>query len=200
MSEWKPLSALPDLRRVELIALDTEERDDGLLAGRGSAWPWGGGHICGISVAYRVEAEIRSTYFPIAHPDSQNFDREAVFQWVRDHIAAGVRFVTQNGIFDWGWLRTAAGIAMPPADQIEELGALATVIDENRKRYSLAELCKWRGIPGKDESLLGEAAIAAGFPKRAKLQAFIWQLPAPVVGPYAEGDASSTLALFESLN
>ena len=29
MSEWTPLSALPDLRRVDIIALDTETRDGG---------------------------------------------------------------------------------------------------------------------------------------------------------------------------
>ena len=37
-----------------------------------------------------------------------------VYQWVRDHVAAGVRFVTQNGLYDWGWLRAEAGIKMPP--------------------------------------------------------------------------------------
>ena len=64
MSEWKPLSALPDLRRVGLIALDTETKDGGLLAHRGSAWPWGDGHICGVSVAYRAEGENPIPLFP----------------------------------------------------------------------------------------------------------------------------------------
>jgi hypothetical protein len=54
MSEWTPLSALPDLRRVDIIALDTETRDCGLLTGRGSGWAFNDGHICGISVAYRA--------------------------------------------------------------------------------------------------------------------------------------------------
>src|SRR5215831_9861893 len=201
---WQPLAALPDLRRVGLIALDTEECDDGLLSGRGSGWPWGGGHICGVSVAYRVEGEIRAHYFPIAHPDSPNFDREQVFQWLRDHIAAGVRFVTQNGVFDWGWLRTEAGIIMPTADQIEEIGALATIIDENRREYGLDALCKWRGLPGKDETLLRQSCETLGLiPKSRKKfrpQSVIWQLPAHFVGPYAERDPAATLTLFESLN
>ena len=199
-TDWHPLPALPDLRRVDIIALDTEERDEGLLAGRGSGWVWGAGHICGISVAYRAEGNIVAHYFPLTHPDSPNFDRELTFQWLRDLIASGVQFVTQNGVFDWGWLRTDAGIVMPPSKQLEEIGALATVIDENRKRYSLDALCEWRNLPGKDETLLKEAAIAAGFPKRAKPQAFISQLPARFVGPYAEADARNTLALFKSLN
>ena len=40
---------------------------------------------------------MQSDYFPIAHPDSDNFDREQVFQWVKDHVAAGPKFVTFNG-------------------------------------------------------------------------------------------------------
>src|SRR5262249_38665364 len=200
MSDWQPLPALPDLRRVGRIALDTETKDGGLAADRGSAWPWGDGYICGVSVAYHAEGAVRAHYFPIRHPDSPNFDPANVFQWIRDHVAAGVCFITQNGLYDWGWLRADAGIAMPPSDQIEEIGALATMVDENRHRYSLEALCAWRKLPGKDEKLLKEAARALGLPKRAKPQSFIWKLPASVVGPYAEQDATNTLALFESLD
>src|SRR5437762_1558327 len=104
-SGWRRTTELPDLRRVKRIAIDTEGRDGGLLADRGSAWPWCDGHICGVGTAHRADREIRSYYFPIRHPDSQNFDSTQVYQWIRDHITAGVSFVTQNGIFDWGWLR-----------------------------------------------------------------------------------------------
>src|SRR5215469_6254813 len=197
--EWKALPALPDLRRVGILALDTEERDNGLLADRGAGWAWGDGHICGVSVAYHAEGIIRPHYFPLCHPDSQNFDREQVVQWLRDHIAAGVRFVTQNGLYDWGWLRAEAGIVMPPSEQLEEIGALATLVDETRKRYSLEALCKWRGLPGKDEAILKEAVITAGFSKRTKPQTVLWQLPARVVSPYAEADSAATLALYENL-
>ena len=46
-----------------------------------------------------------------------------------------------NGVYDWGWLRADGGIAMPPSDRLEEIGALATTVDENRSRYSLDALC-----------------------------------------------------------
>ena len=82
---------LPDLRRVGVIALDAETKDEGLLANRGPAWPWRGGYICGVSVAWHDDSGIRATYFPIRHPDTANFDPEQVYQWVRDHIAAGRR-------------------------------------------------------------------------------------------------------------
>jgi hypothetical protein len=100
---------LPDLRRVGIVALDTETCDDRLRADMGSGWPFRSGYLCGASTAYRAEGEVRGFYFPLAHPDTQNFSPEQVYQWVRDHIAAGVRFVTQNGLYDWGWLRAADG-------------------------------------------------------------------------------------------
>jgi len=69
-TDWQAPTDLPDLRRVGIIAIDSEGKDEGLLADRGSAWPWRGGHISGISVAYRAGGEIRAHYFPIRHPDT----------------------------------------------------------------------------------------------------------------------------------
>ena len=69
-----------------------------------------------------------------------------------------------NGIYDFGWLRADGGIVMPPSDRLEEIGALATMIDENQFSYSLDALCARYGLPGKDEALLNQAVEAAGFP------------------------------------
>ena len=64
-------------------------------------------------------------------------------------------------------------------------------------RCATGEVC-----PGKEPALLHEGAAAIGLPKRARNKAVehIWRLPARYVGPYAEADAASTLALFEDLN
>jgi DNA polymerase I-like protein with 3'-5' exonuclease and polymerase domains len=201
-ANWQIPRELPDLRRVGIVALDTETSDAGLRAGRGSSWPWRDGHVCGISVAWRDDSGIRGNYFPLRHPDSQNFDRENVTRWLKDHIAAGVKFATQNGIYDWGWLRADLAIAMPPSDQLDEIGALATLIDENLFQYSLDALCKHYGLPGKDTALLEEAIKAAGFKisKQNPLQSYIWQMPARYVSRYAEADPIATLRLFESLD
>jgi len=203
LADWRPPGELPDLRRAGIISLDIETKDGGLLAGCGSAWPWGDGYICGISVAYKAEGAIRAHYFPLRHPDSQNFDHEQLFQWLRDLIASDVRIVTQNGLYDWGWLHTEANILMPPSERIDEIGALATIVDENRYRYSLEALCAWRGLPGKDETLLHEGCAALGLitnrRKKFRPQPYLWQLPAPYVGPYAEADTTSTLQLYEDL-
>jgi DNA polymerase I-like protein with 3'-5' exonuclease and polymerase domains len=198
--DWHTPTELPDLRRAGVIALDTETRDDRLRADKGSGWATGEGYVCGVSVAYREGGDIHAHYFPLRHPDSNNIDSVRLFQWLRDLIASDMRIVTQNGLYDWGWLRTDAGILVPPADRLEELRALATLVDENRHRYSLEELCKWRGLTGKDTTALEHGAAAIGLSKRDKLHANIWRMPAHFVGPYAEQDAASTLALFESLN
>jgi DNA polymerase-1 len=202
-AEWHAPAELPDLRCAGIVALDVETRDDGIRADRGSAWPWRGGSICGISVGWRDDRGIRGKYFPIRHPDSNNFNPAHVFAWLKDLVASGVRIVTQNGLYDWGWLRSDGGILMPPSEQLEEIGALATLVDENRFNYSLDALCAWRGLPGKDRTLLEEAVTAAGWAsgKRSiNVAEHIYKVPAHLVGPYAEADAVATLVLFEDLN
>jgi DNA polymerase I-like protein with 3'-5' exonuclease and polymerase domains len=199
VSNWTAPTELPDLRRVGVAALDLETCDNRLRAKKGSGWPFADGHICGVAVAYHAGADIHAHYFPLRHPDSANFDPEPVYRWLRDLIASDVRIITQNGLYDWGWLRVEADIRMPPAERLEEIGALATIIDENRYAYSLDALCAWRGLPDKDLTALREGATTIGLPKRAKPQAHIWQMPARYVGPYAEADAINTLALFENL-
>ena len=177
MTEWQVPRELPDLRRVEIISLDTETVDRGLQADRGSSWPWGDGYVCGISGAWRADGEIRPLYIPMRHPDSDNFDSAQVYRWLKDLVASGVRIVTMNGVYDFGWLGAEGGIAMPPTDRLEEVGALATTVDENLFRYSLDALCETYGLPGKDEILLREAVEAAGFaPRRKKvnIQSHIW--------------------------
>src|SRR5262249_15149044 len=85
-TDWQAPSELPDLRGVGIIALDTETKDKGLHAKRGPGWPWHGGYITGISVAWRADGVIHTIYISLRHPDSQNFDREQVIHWLRDLI------------------------------------------------------------------------------------------------------------------
>ena len=71
-------------------------------------------------------------------------------------------------------------------------------------RDGLEALCQWRGLPGKDETLLLEGCTALDLienkRKKFRPQEHIWQLPARYVGRYAEQDPASTLLLFESLD
>ena len=124
---WQTPQELPDLRRVGIVALDTETNDGPARRPR-----------LGLAVARRVHLRhqrrlsrqtVRSAriYFPMRHPDSENFDPAQVYPLAEGSVASDVRIVTQNGLYDWGWLRTDAGIRMPPSDRLEEIGALATI-------------------------------------------------------------------------
>ena len=148
-------------------------------------WPWHGGYICGVSVAYRADGEIRAHYFPLRHPDSENFDPDAGLPVAAgsDRLRRAHRHPKRS--VRLGLATRRAGIVMPPSDRLEEIGALATMVDENRYSYSLDALCAWRGLPGKDETVLSEAIKTAGFKvsKKNPLQSHIWQLPARLLGP-----------------
>src|SRR5262245_15082199 len=89
---WTIPTELPDLRRVNIIALDTGTHDDGLAAELGSGWATRQGYICGMSIAYRLEANIHSLYIPLRHPDTQNFAPEQVYAWLTDHVGSNLRF------------------------------------------------------------------------------------------------------------
>ena len=112
-----------------------------------------------------------------------------------------MRLVTLNGGFDWAWLQTDLGVAMPPSSQIEEIGAAAALVDENQLRYSLDALCRRYDLTGKNMALLrtGGQGRRVQDQQRNPPQSYIWQLPAEVCGPYGEGDAVNTLLLYETL-
>jgi hypothetical protein len=91
MADWKPPIEFPDLRNAGTISLDSETKDDRFRVKMGPGWPHLAGQICGVSVAWRDGDGIHGNYFPIRHPDSENFNPAQVYKWVKDHVAAGVR-------------------------------------------------------------------------------------------------------------
>ena len=89
---------------------------------------------------------------------------------------------------------------MPPSEQLEEIGALATLIDENRFAYSLDALCAWRGLPGKDTSIAGggdQGRRLRDQQAEPDCKHTSGKCRRTVVGPYAEADPIATLGLFE---
>lgn len=192
---WKRLDTLPDLRRCGVVALDRETKDDGLAQGRGPGWAYGAGYVTGTSVAWKEGGEYRAFYAPIRHPDSECFDEDAIRRWEIDHQKAGVRFVMFNAGYDVGWGDQQWGIPCP--EKLEDVSCMAFMIDETRlaSEYSLDEICKWRGLPGKDERLLREAARAYGVDPKTEM----YKLPARFCGQYAEADAMRTLQLLDDM-
>jgi DNA polymerase I-like protein with 3'-5' exonuclease and polymerase domains len=188
-SNWVPPTELPDLTRFDTVSIDTETNDDGLAAGNGPAWHNKNGYVCGVSAAW----EGGGIYVPITHPDTANFSEQRVGDWLGHLFRSDTLVVFQEASYDIGWIGTQFGL--PPPKRIADTIAAAVMVDENRLAYDLNALCEWRGVPGKDERVLREAAAAYGFhPKRD-----IARLPARFVGPYGAEDSISTLALWKSL-
>lgn len=196
-SSWQPPTELPDLRRLPRIALDRETRDNGLARGLAPGWAHRDGHVCGSSVAWEAGGQTRSMYVPLAHPDTECFDKEQYRQWELDHVRAGVRFVMQNAPYDLGWGR--ADLDLPCPEKIDDTSCMAFMVDENRYDYTLNSLARWRGVPGKDDDGLREAAAAYGFHGDREIKSNIHRMPARFVGPYAEQDARALLPLADSL-
>ena len=133
MTIWTVPTELPDLRRVEHRRdrhRDATTRDCAPIAAR----PGHGATAMSAASASPGAKAARSarSISRCAIPTADNFDPAQVYRWLKDHIAAGVRFVTMNGLYDWGWLRTDGGVLMPPSNQLEEVGALAAMVDENQ--------------------------------------------------------------------
>jgi hypothetical protein len=201
-SRWMRPETLPDLHGTDLVAVDLETNDARLRSDLGPGHAMRDGYITGVSLAFRADSELRKLYVPIKHPETDNFDPQQVFAWLRHLFATVPRLVFHNVLYDCGWLSAEANVPMPSVDRLHDTGALATIVNENLLRYRLNDLCKWRGIPGKDETLLIEAIKAKLGVKPSKKNppaSFIWQLPAHLAGPYAEQDACATLMLFEDL-
>jgi DNA polymerase I-like protein with 3'-5' exonuclease and polymerase domains len=201
-STWVRPRELPDLRNRKFLALDTENRDDGLATGRGPGWPYRAGYVCGVGWA----AEGSMGYAPIAHPDTDCFDKEVVARWLKDHVKAGVRLVFQNAPYDLGWLHADLGVDVKPEHPIEDALCAAFMLNEDEYEYSLDSICKRLGIEGKDETLLNEAAAAylrppnAGRkwkPTRRDIKSNMHRLPARYVGIYGETDPLRTLQAVE---
>lgn len=191
-SDWVVPSELPDLRGRKIVAIDSEEKDDGLAAGKGPGWALGpAGYVCGFSWA----AEGSVGYAPLRHPETDNMPVENVVRWLNDLYRSGTRVVFHNGPYDLGWGGTL-GVGTPVA--MEDTSAAAVMLDEQQRSYSLDSCCARAGIPGKDKALLADAVEAYGG-DRNKPQAHLWRLPAKYVGPYAEADGVATLGLWHQL-
>ena len=191
-SIWE-LPPLPDLSREAEVGLDTETRDDGLAGGRGPGWHANLGYVAGISVSWREHA----VYINLRHPDSPAYTKDHVRPWLAALFRQDrTRFVFFNAGYDLGWLQADLGV--PPPMNCADAGAACALVDENQRSYTLEDLCAWRGIPGKDEVLLREAAAAYGF-QGGQVKPNLWKIPARFVAPYAEEDARRPRQLLASL-
>lgn len=198
VSDWKAprVSDLPDWGRAKIAGLDTEYRDPTLVKlGCGARR---GAQIAGIS--FMLEGD-RPYYVPIRHPDGNVENPDVALRYFKDNVAKfegkllganipgdlDILDVTENIRFNFRKVR------------IYDVQLLDAIIDERHFSYSLENIGKRRGIMGKDKELLKRSAQDYGYDvSKRGWEKCIPLLPAKLVGPYAETDASALFPIFRS--
>ena len=183
-TEWVAPTEFPDLRKAEEIAIDLETRDPDLKK-LGSGAIKGNGEIVGIAVA----VDGYKSYFPIAHGEGPNMDRDKVLSWFKDICESPGTKIFHNAMYDVCWIRN---LGIKINGLIIDTMIAASLIDENRYNYTLNSLSWLYLNKGKNEALLNKAAKERGLDPKADM----WKMPASEVGAYAEEDAALTLQLW----
>lgn len=191
---WRVPNRLPEIPHGLDICIDLETKDDGLNQDLGPGWAFNLGYVLGVGVGWRQGGALQAVYLPLRHPDTANLDPSTVYRWVTDTLRNCRSVVFHNAPYDLGWL-WAEGIDWDEDDKVNDTLAMAVMLDENRRSYSLDNLCADYGIPGKDKELMNMALAVYG----GKGVADLWKLPARYAGEYAEGDVIATLQLMEIL-
>jgi DNA polymerase I-like protein with 3'-5' exonuclease and polymerase domains len=190
-SEWKPpsLSDLPDWTGAGRVAVDVETNDPWIGKKMGPA-TYAGGYICGYSFAIEDHPD-GGFYLPIRHEGGDNVDPVQALNYLRHqarHFTGTL--VGANIGYDLGYLGVE-DIRFPQVEVIRDVLIADPLINELHNSYSLDSVLERNGLPGKEETLLDEAARSYGVDKKGGM----WKLPGRYVGPYGEGDAIKPLAL-----
>ena len=189
-SEWRLPDDFPDLDSHSIIGLDTETRDPNLLTlGPGSLRK--DGQLVGISIGY-IEDTPKSLYFPIAHANGENCNKDAVLDWLRGQLRRkDLTVVGTNILYDVEWL-ASEGVEI--GGRLIDISMMEALIEEEAgEGFSLKAISKKYLGKAKDEALLIEAARAYGVDPKSGM----WKLPPKYVGAYAEWDALGALLAYE---
>ncbi len=172
----------------EVVAVDLETYDPELKT-HGSGAIKGKGKVCGIALAYRD----KKLYYPIGHK-GDNHGKNRVWKKLNEKIFQNEKItkVFHNAMYDVCWIRSATGMMLK--GPIYDTMIAASIIDENRPRYTLDSL-------GKD--YLRETKYKFDLAERSKEEhgiadpmANMHKLPWEIVIDYAEQDVALTLNLW----
>ena len=172
----------------DVVAVDLETYDPELKT-HGSGAIKGKGKVCGIALAYRD----KKLYYPIGHK-GDNHGKNRVWKKLNEKIFQNEKItkVFHNAMYDVCWIRSATGMMLK--GPIYDTMIAASIIDENRPRYTLDSL-------GKD--YLGETKYKFDLAERSKEEhgiadpmANMHKLPWEIVIDYAEQDVALTLNLW----
>ena len=190
------ISELPEVKVKDgdVVAVDLETYDPNLKT-HGSGAIIGKGKVCGIALAY----DDKKFYFPIAHKEDEgpasNLAPSLVWRSLNKKIFQNekVKKVFHNAMYDVCWIRAVTGMMLK--GPIYDTMIAASIIDENRQRYSLDSLAK---------DYLGESKYKGDLTDRALEEHGVSDpmsnmhlLPHDLVKDYAEQDVNLTLQLWK---
>lgn len=187
--DWHPIKIcdLPLWANAQRVAVDVETKDSQLRElGPGVRR---GGYIVGISFAIE---DGPAHYVPLRHLGGDNVeDPESALQYFRDQADNFTGIVCgANLSYDLDYL-AEVGIVFRKCKWFRDVQVAEPLLDELQDSYSLDNIAQRRGLPGKDERLLAEAADDW----KIDVKKGLWQLPARYVATYGIQDVRLPLQL-----
>jgi DNA polymerase I-like protein with 3'-5' exonuclease and polymerase domains len=186
---------IPELSDViikddDVIAIDLETHDPELKT-RGSGALRDKGEVVGVALAYKD----KKFYFPMRHSDTtSNIAPNLVWKVLNKKIFQNknITKVFHNAMYDVCWIRHETGLMVK--GPIVDTMIAASVIDENRMRYSLDSLAKDYLNDSKYKHDLADKALNDHGISDPMSNMHL--LPHELVRDYAEQDVSLTLRLW----
>ena len=182
-----------DLKDVDTVAVDIETYDPNLKT-KGLGAIRNDGFICGIAVATGKE----TAYFPLRHSDIFiDYKRdEKIWDALNEKIFQNenITKVFHNAMYDVCWIRAVTGMKMK--GRIVDTMIAASVVDENRFKYSLDSLSKDYLNEEKYKYDLQQKTLEWSGGTVKDPMTNMHKLPASIVKEYAKQDVNLTYKLW----
>ena len=186
-----------NLKGIDTVAIDIETYDPNLKT-KGLGAIRKDGFICGIAVATDNE----TAYFPLRHSDTDiAFNRiDKIWQVLNDKIFQNenITKVFHNAMYDVCWIRAVTGMMIK--GRIVDTMIAASVIDENRFKYSLDALSKDYLNEQKYKYDLQQKTLEWSGGTVKDPMTNMHKLPASIVKEYAKQDVNLTYKLWNLFN
>ena len=183
-----------NLKGIDTVAIDIETYDPNLKT-KGSGAIRKDGFICGIAVATDNDL----AYFPLRHSDTDiDYERiNKIWQVLNDKIFQNEKItkVFHNAMYDVCWIRAVTGKMIK--GRIVDTMIAASVIDENRFKYSLDALSKDYLNEEKYKYDLQQKTLEWSGGTVKDPMTNMHKLPASIVKEYAKQDVNLTYKLWK---
>lgn len=176
------------LTDAKYISLDLETYDPDIKSkGCGARRD---GRILGVAIG--TNTGIRE-YYPITHPNSNNFPLEKITRYLNEELANPTQYVIgANILYDLEYLKVAG---VDVKCKLLDVQIAEPLIDENQPTYSLDSLAQKYLGEGKKIDWIAERCKELGY--KGDPRGHLWKFTADEVAPYAKGDVDMPLRIFE---